>query len=149
MNGIISSKIIRFLGCALALFVSPPREWAQTTGQRLEIAMCDFKVPPEIARANATFTVVFAVQVGEDGRTTKIEREKNTLLSDEPFITCLKTWIYPVKTNKGLFVSFVWRHGQGWTEVAISGADLDYRIAFQPGAFAQYARTSEASPPHP
>jgi hypothetical protein len=113
----------------------------RTTDERLEVKMCDFQVPPELARANATFSVFYEIQVGDDGRPTKIEKVKNNLLGNEPFVECIQSWTLSVK-NKRLVASFDWKHGQGWTGLTILGDGLQFQVAFDPGAFSQYGRAT-------
>lgn len=126
----------------LVLFLgSPLSPRPRPTSEQLEIKMCDFGVPPDLARANATFSIFYAIQVGDDGRPTTIEKVKNDLLGDQPFVACIQSWTLLVK-NKRLVASFDWKHGQGWTGLTISGDDLQYRIAFDPGAFGQYGKAA-------
>ena len=133
----ISNRAVVVLGCALTLLIPKSARSATTAVQRLEINVCEFKVPAELAMANATFTVAYVVQVGEDGRPIKVDKEKNDFLTDEPFVQCIKSWILPTG-NRQLAVLFTWKHGQGWSELAITCEDFSYRIKFRPGAFAQY-----------
>jgi hypothetical protein len=125
---------------AVLLAVLPVSPRASESGQQLEIKVCDFAVPPELAKSNATFTAIYSVEVDRNGRPTKIEKVKNDFLQDDPFAICIRSWILPAK-NKRLLVSFEWRHGQGWTQLTISGDDLSYRIGFEPGAFGQYGHS--------
>jgi hypothetical protein len=117
-----------------------------TKERELEVDVCDFGVPNEIAQANASFPVVFKVQVGEDGRALKVEKVKNDFLTDEPFVSCIKDWTLP-RGSRPLVVTFDWKHAEGWTEIAISGDEVNYRIKFRPGAFSQYATRSEVQRP--
>jgi hypothetical protein len=133
----IINRAATVLGCVLTLFAPQFARPATTAGQRLEIDVCEIKVPKELAQANATFTITYAVQVGEDGHPMKVEKVKNDFLPDEPFAVCLKSWTLPT-ANRRLAVSFTWKHAQGWAEIAITGEDFSYRIVFKPGAFAQY-----------
>ncbi len=135
----ISSSASTVLICALILSVSQFAWAVPKAGLQLEINVCEFKVPSELAQANATFVVTYIVQVGEDGRPLKVDKERNDFLTDDPFVHCIKSWTLPFGSQK-LAVSFTWKHGQGWTQLAITGEDLNYRITFEPGAFAQYRR---------
>jgi len=133
-----------FLLMALPQFV-----WAGIAKEReLEVDVCDFGVPKEIAQANASFPVVFTVQVGEDGRALKVEKVKNDFLTDKPFVSCIKDWTLP-RSSRSLVVTFNWKHAEGWTEIAISGDEVNYRIKFRPGAFSQYSRRSGVQRPRP
>ncbi len=106
-----------------------------------EIQFCDFKVPKDIAQGNASFGIAFMVQLGDSGSPTKITKVRNDFLSDAPFIECLKGWSFP--DHKGsLLISFNWKHGEGWTEITISGSDMNQQIKIQPGAFSQYGNIS-------
>ena len=109
----------------------------QAKKHKTEIEICDFKMPHEIARANATFLILYGLQIGADGRPTKVEKIKmeNTFpIPDEPFVSCIKGWVLPV-ANHRVSVLFQWKHGAGWTQIELSGTDLDYVIKVQPGAF--------------
>jgi hypothetical protein len=141
MRKIIIERSVVVCVAALLFAVVPLSPRARAISEELEIKMCDFQVSPELARANATFSVFYAIQVGDDGRPTKIEKVKNDLLGNEAFVTCIQSWTLSVK-NKRLVASFDWKHGQGWTDVTISGDDVRYRIAFESGAFSQYGRVS-------
>jgi len=101
-----------------------------TTRHELEIDVCDFGVPKEIAQANASFPVIFTLKVGEDGRVLKVEKVKNDFLADEPFVNCIRDWTLPA-SNQTLVVVFNWKHAAGWTDIAISGKDVNYRITFR------------------
>lgn len=133
------------LGSALMLVPSRLAQTPTTPTRRFEINVCDFKVPYEVARANASFTVAYVADVGDDGRPTKIDSVKNELLPNDPFVRCIKSWALPVK-NERLLISFDWRHGQGWSDLTISGQSLSYRIMFEPGAFSQYGAGRMAAP---
>jgi len=79
MTKTTSKRLFALCVLTLALFsVFPlsPRE--RMTSEQLEIKMCDFEVPRELAQANATFSVSYAIQVGDDGPPLKIEKVKNT-----------------------------------------------------------------------
>jgi hypothetical protein len=133
----ISSSAAIVLGGALILSMPKFTPSAPKAGLRLEIDMCEFKVPPELAQANASFIVTYIVQVEEDGHPLKVDKVRNDFLTDGPFVHCIKSWILPPGSRQ-LAVSFTWKHGQGWTELAITGQDFNYLIRFEPGAFAQY-----------
>lgn len=133
-------KIILISGFLLIVF--PEFVFAGITKEReLEVDVCDFGVPKEIAQANASFLVVFTVQVGEHGRALKVEKVKNDFLADKPFVSCIRDWTLPA-SRQPLVVTFSWKHAEGWTEIAISGDDVDYRIKFRRGAFGQYSWNS-------
>lgn len=130
----------------LLLSVFPHLLQAQTKGRELEIEICDFGVPKEIARANASFTAIYTLEVGGNGRPVKVEKEKNDFLADEPFAACIKNWILP-NTNERLVATFTWKHAEGWTEIAIAGDEVNYRIKIKPGALNQYGGKSMGGHP--
>ncbi|MFL6389831.1 MAG: hypothetical protein ACJ71U_20320 [Terriglobales bacterium] len=111
----------------LSLVLLPHLLKAQAKGGNLEIEVCDFRVPQEIARANASFTAIYTLKVGENGRPIKVEKEKNDFLADEPFAKCIKNWVLP-SSNERLVATFTWKHAEGWTEIAVSGVGVNYRI---------------------
>jgi hypothetical protein len=146
INVTILSKILM---AGLLLMALPQLGWAGIANEHeLEVDVCDFGVPKEIAQANASFPVVFTVQVGEDGRALKVERVKNDFLTDKPFVSCIKDWTLP-RSSRSLVVTFNWKHAEGWTEIAISGEEVNYRIKFRPGAFSQYSRRLVVQRPRP
>lgn len=110
---------------------------ARPEGARQEIELCNYHVPPEIARANASFMVVYAVRVDSGGHAAVVEKVKNDFLSSEPFTACLRKWILPT-SNQKVVVTFAWQHGVGWTEIMISGPGIDTRIRVGQGACRQY-----------
>ena len=118
----------------LLLMIAPLVRSSQETIQEIEI--CDFKVPKEIWRANASFSVVFAVDVGEKAHALKVEKVKNDFLSDDPFINCINGWTFP-NPNDRFTVTFNWKHGAGWTEISIFGKGVSHRFKIGPGAFKQ------------
>jgi len=136
MSRITNRRWIALAGLCIIL-VLPNLALPETRPGDLEIEFCDFKVPPDIAQANASFPAAFLVQVGDDGRPVKVDKITNDFLSDEPFISCIKNWRLPRGTQR-VAVTFTWKHADGWTEVAISGGEANYRIKIQPGAFSQY-----------
>ena len=94
---------------------------------RDEVWFCQPSVPEEVARANATFSVVYQLEIGPNGRPQSLTKLVNPYLDDEQFIQCLSKWVLPVK-NRRITVAFRWQHGVGWTEVLISGTDTPRRL---------------------
>jgi len=123
-------------GISLCLLGFVMRATASTVPNE-EIEFCDFHVPEDVARANASFTVVYSVEVNGEGRATSVRRAKNDFLQDEPFVSCLINWNLPVR-NERVAVALTWKHGIGWTDVNISGQGVDQRIVFQQGYCHQY-----------
>jgi hypothetical protein len=119
------------------LFLTSGSGLARPEGARQEIELCDFQVPPAIARANASFTVVYAIKVGDDGHAASVEKVKNDFLPSRPFTACLGKWILPTH-NRKVVVTLAWQHGVGWTEVTVSGPGIDTRIRISRGACKQY-----------
>ena len=125
---------------AVLLLVVTPHQLPvteQAKRRKMEIEMCDFDVPKNLAQARATFMIVYELQLDGGGRPTKVEKlkmENDLQFSDERFVRCIKGWILP-GVNQRAFVALQWIHGKGWTQIEISGSDFDYIIKVQPGAF--------------
>jgi len=115
---------------ALGLSVAP-LSWAQDA-KTDEIELCDFQVLAELARANASFSVIFQIQTDGGGRPSKVAKLKNDFLQDEPFMACLRRWILPAP-NAQVIVVLNWKHGRGWTQLNIDGQGIHRKIRLQPG----------------
>lgn len=129
-------RVMSFL-CFLATTLPSPARGAEGKTREVEIELCDFQVGKEIAQANASFSVIYTVQVGDDGRPVKVEKERNEFLPDESFVSCIKNWLLPAGR---WIVAFSWTHGKGWTEIAVSGNDLNYRLKIPLGVSNQYGK---------
>jgi hypothetical protein len=97
-----------------------------------EIELCDFKVPADVAEANASFTVIYALDIGVSGGPSKVTKLKNDFLKDEPFTDCFMRWALPVR-NERITVYLSWEHGKGWTRVALEGKHINRRILIHQG----------------
>lgn len=118
--------------CALALSVAclggttacagPPKD---------EVVICDVPVSSSVMQANATFNVVYTLDLDAEGRPTKIKPIRNDFLPSEPFQRCFAQWVLPAK-NRLVTVVFRWQHGVGWTDVVIVGLDINRKIVLRP-----------------
>jgi hypothetical protein len=96
------------------------------------IELCDFKVPDSIANANASFSVVYSIEIDPSGKVVKVTKVKNEFLSDAPFVACLRTWQLPPEYGT-VSVIFNWTHGKGWTQMSLTGKGVERVLKFQPG----------------
>lgn len=131
------------IAVVLSLLVVPGLLLAAEKQQR-RIHVCDFGVPAAVRQANASFTVIYRLSIGEDGHPRRIERLKNDFLQDGPFTSCFQSWILPVG-EENVTVTLSWRHGSGWTDMNISGARFEDEITIRPGACKQYGVSNKPS----
>lgn len=97
-----------------------------------EIELCDFGVPSAIARANASFPVIYSLELGSTGKPIRVAKVKNDFLADDPFVNCFLGWQLPAEWGT-VYVILNWKHGIGWTQLTISGKGVRRVLRFQPG----------------
>jgi hypothetical protein len=115
--------------CAVSLCFSALTVYANASE---EIELCDFKVPGAIARANASFSVIYSIELGPTGKPTKVTKVKNDFLADDPFVNCFRGWQLPPEYGT-VSIILNWKHGIGWTQLSISGKGVHRVLKFQPG----------------
>jgi len=100
------------------------------------IEFCDFKVPYVVARANASFGVIYTMEIDSTGTPININNvstfSMNKLLSEKPFIECFQKWKLPPSYGK-VQIILNWKHAVGWTSVSLIGKDVVRRWRFQQG----------------
>ena len=91
------------------------------------IELCDFKVPPFVAHANASFSVIYSMDINPNGVPININNVSTSTiskaLSNEPFIECFQKWRLPPFYEK-VEVYLYWKHAVGWTSVSLIGKNL-------------------------
>ncbi len=71
-------------------------------------------IPHSVMHANATFNVVFTLDLDSGDRPGKITGIRNEFLADEPPQGDLAQQMLPAK-NRRVKVVYRWKHGVGWT----------------------------------
>jgi len=99
------------------------------------IEFCNFEMPKVLAQANASFSVVYSMDIDSTGTPINIKLAYNNnekIMSDEPFIECFQKWKLPSSHGK-VDVYFYWKHAVGWTTMSIAGKNVSRKWSFQPG----------------
>lgn len=115
--------------CMLSIYFSATTTYAEASE---EIELCDFKVPAAIARANASFSVIYSIELGSTGKPTKVTKVKNDFWADDSFVKCFRGWRLPPE-YRTVSIILNWKHGTGWTQLVISGKGVHRILKFQPG----------------
>ena len=94
-----------------------------------EIHFCHFEVAPHIKSMNAGFSVAYSFEVNDKGKPTEIKKLHDPFLQDSVVEQCVQEWYLPGLDSgtTGVLVS-TWKHGLGWTEMAIKAGTLQQRI---------------------
>jgi len=108
----------------LAFMINAPRQTVTS-----EVVFCNFALPPEVKVAHSTFSVVYSFEVNEEGHPSKITKIKDEHVGEATVTACLSGWRFQ-GTRKGahMAVMFQWQHGEGWTEISITGAGFSQTI---------------------
>jgi hypothetical protein len=79
--------------------------------------------------AHSTFSVVYSSEVNEEGHPIKITKVKNDHVGEATVAACLAGWRFQ-GTKKGahMVAVFQWQHGEGWSEISITGPGFSQRI---------------------
>ena len=96
-----------------------------------EIVFCDLGMTKGLATANATFTVIYQLDVDDSGKVTRVTKGKNDFLPDAKASACLRRWTFDGPARR-LTVLFRWEHAVGWTSVSITDRGVSRRIRFEP-----------------
>jgi hypothetical protein len=123
-------RILFSLAATILIFLPSTIPGQAPTSEVIEL--CDFKVPTSVANANASFSVVYSIRVGPDGKALNVTKVKNDFLADGPFIDCLNGWILPTPGGN-VSVTFSWQHSKGWIQVSLSGKGVNRMMRFQQG----------------
>jgi hypothetical protein len=108
----------------LAFMIPPPQ--AQVTS---EVAFCNFELPRDIKIAHSTFDIVYSFEVNEDGQPVKITRVRDEHVGQATVAACLSEWrFHGIKKAVHMSATFQWQHGEGWTEISITGPDFSQKI---------------------
>ena len=125
---VLPLAVVLAMGVALQVWAQSPKPATN------EVELCDFKVLPVLADANATFSMIFALEIGEEGVPTNIRRVEGHFLDERSFIECLKKWRLAAPRGQKVLVEFDWVHGKGWVRVTITSSTLALTMRIAPGA---------------
>ena len=119
----------------IVIFVGIPAFAVEDKTEEI-IEFCDFKVPPFVAHANASFPVIYTMEINPNGVPININNVSTSTiskaLSDEPFVECFQKWRLPPSYEK-VEVNLYWKHAEGWISGSLSGKDFVRRWRFQKG----------------
>ena len=98
-----------------------------------EIVLCDLGVTRSLSSANASFSVIYRLDVSSTGSVTKVSKLRNDFLPDSMLQACLSRWRFTGQQQRTVITIFEWKHGQGWDSVAITDGGTTRRIRFGAG----------------
>jgi hypothetical protein len=93
-----------------------------------EINFCSLSLPKGILQANTSFNAVYEFDVDKDGVPLNVKPVERKSTNPQEVQACLQQWRLPESALKHLVAVFEWRHGVGWTKLAISGPALKLTI---------------------
>lgn len=96
----------------------------------LQLDFCHVTPGEPTPSMNLSFSLVYSFRL-KDGRPTNVARASRDFGVDDASIrACLATWRMQGVGAKGpLNAEFVWKHGEGWQYMRVTGADLDVRLS--------------------
>jgi hypothetical protein len=98
------------------------------TAKAQELAFCAFPLSKAILQANASFNVIYELDVSEKGLPVNIKALEKGFAQPADVQACLEQWRLPQFASKHLVAVFEWHHGVGWKKLAISGPDIKLTI---------------------
>lgn len=117
-------NIILTLLIVLASGISPMQDKINS-----EVTFCNFDLPRNIKVANATFDIVYSFEVDEEGRPVRITKVNDKYVGEGTVASCMESWrFHGIKNGTRMVALFQWRHGEGWTNINISGPDFSQKI---------------------
>jgi hypothetical protein len=93
-----------------------------------EVDFCAFAVPPTIVQGYASFSVIYVFDVNNEGRPINLKPVSQGFTTPEEVQSCIESWKLPEYSKKRLVASFRWKHGVGWTQLAITGEGVKLTI---------------------
>lgn len=109
---------------ALTLTINPPEERITA-----EVAFCNFGVPRNVKVARSDFNLVYSFELSEEGQPVKIKKIKDDHVGESTVRSCLAGWRFKGhEKGSQIAVVFQWVHGEGWTEMSITGPDFSQKI---------------------
>lgn len=109
---------------ALALTIQPSEERVSA-----EVTFCNFALPRNVKMGHANFNVVYSFELNEDGQPIKITKVKDEHIGEATVRSCLAGWRFQgIEKGAHMAVMFQWQHGDGWTELSITGPAFSQKI---------------------
>lgn len=103
-------------------------------GIKSEITFCNLEVSKNTKRANASFSVIYAFEIDQEGKPSKIQKIQDKYVGKEKVIACLSEWRFiGLPSGTDLIAFFRWQHGKGWVEVSVVGQDFKQVIKIKDG----------------
>jgi hypothetical protein len=99
-----------------------------TKARAQDITFCSLPLPKGIPQAHASFNAIYEFDVDQHGTPINVKpvEEQFTKLKDVQ--ACLAKWSLPQSSLTHLVAVFEWKHGAGWTRLAISGPTIKLTI---------------------
>ena len=94
------------------------------TAKAQELTFCSLPLSKAILQANASFNVIYELDVSEKGLPVNIKALEEGFAQPADVQACLEQWRLPQFASKHLVAVFEWHHGVGWKKLAISGPDI-------------------------
>lgn len=93
------------------------------------IKFCRFTVSKNLRIGHANFTVITSFRVGSDEKPNQIKQIGNFRVAQGEMETCLSDWQFAGLSSASILLArFRWEHGAGWTEMTVSGKELELRL---------------------
>jgi hypothetical protein len=119
------------VGSLMLLALSMSNIYVQEKTQS-DVVFCNLNIPSDIKRANASFTITYAFEVGTEGKPVNIVKITDDYLSVEEVTPCLSEWRFQgIPKGSKLVASFRWRHGKGWDYLSVSGSQFSHKVKLQ------------------
>jgi hypothetical protein len=113
------NKSVSYIAASLILFFGHSLSFSQQPKSD-EIVMCGTDVVPKaIQQANASFPIVYKLDIDSIGGVKAATKVMNKFVPDADIRKCLESWKLPT-ANSTVLVSYNWEHGKGWSSLSIS-----------------------------
>src|SRR5215471_11210932 len=103
---VVMSVVIGFLGGSKA--------------RAQDITFCSLPLPKAILQAHTSFNAIYEFDVDRHGTPINIKPVEERFTKPKDVQACLAKWSLPQSSLTHLVATFVWKHGTGWTTLAIS-----------------------------
>ena len=114
---------ILFTLIALVFMINPTEKVTS------DVTFCNFELSRNIKTANSSFNVIYSFEVNDVGQPIKITKVKDDHIGEATVASCLERWrFHGSKKDAHMAAVFQWQHGDGWTEISITGPDLSQKI---------------------
>jgi hypothetical protein len=93
-----------------------------------EVNFCAFSLPKGVLQANASFNAIYQFDVDKNGDPINIKPTAKEFTNPQDVQVCIRQWTLPQSANQHLVAVFEWRHGIGWTKLAVSGPGIKLTV---------------------